>query len=286
MDSILRGRPSPMPFIGAFFKPSDRGWKVEMLFTGSSAEESGLRKGDIVTKVNRVDFTPIGALSNLDGTCSFTVIRSGKELSLNIEVSKTDLTTQAYDSTRKSIRVFQQNGKRIGYIKLWLMLDSRFQQLLVETVTNAFQDTDAMILDLRDGFGGSVDGYPDVFFRPAVITERAGFASSDKRTYGYSKPLIALVNEGTRSAKESFSYMLNKSKRATLVGSRTAGKLLGATPIRISDWAILEVPRVNILLDGKRLEGVGIEPDILVKPEYSVDGEDMALKEALKILTH
>ncbi|MBK9206168.1 MAG: hypothetical protein IPL73_27910 [Candidatus Obscuribacter sp.] len=41
--------------------------------------------------------------------------------------------------------------------------------------------------------------------------------------YCYDKPLVVLINEGSRSGKEIIAYALQKSKRAVLVGTNTAG---------------------------------------------------------------
>jgi carboxyl-terminal processing protease len=285
LDGILKGgHPSKMPFIGAFFSDNEPGWKVDMIFPGSSAEKAGLRKGDLITGVNGNPFTPVQSLKKLKGKAEFEVVRSDQKLRLEMEVRKIDLWQAALESTRHTVRIIEQNGKKVGYIKLLLMLDPRVLQLMIESMTITFKDTDAVILDLRDGSGGSADGYPDVFFRPAIATERNSATTQDKRVYGYAKPVALLVGKGTVSAKETFTYMMKASKRAKIVGSRTAGALLGAGSFRISSWAILTVPRVNVLLDGNRIEGLGIEPDILVETEYGPDGEDLVLREALRAL--
>lgn len=44
-------------------------------------------------------------------------------------------------------------------------------------------------------------------------------------------------------------------------------------------------PYTDLVLDGNRLEGKGVEPDIPIATEYGLDGGDLVLKEALKVLT-
>jgi carboxyl-terminal processing protease len=287
MESRVRGSHSTkMPFIGALISRSPQGWKVKGIFPGTSAAKAGLRKGDLVATVNGKPFNPIQSLAKLDGKAEFEIIRKDGKLRIEMEVKKMDFFEAALESTRKSVRIIEKDGKKIGYIQLWQMIDPRSLQLMIESMTIALANTDAMIVDLRDGFGGSADGYPDVFFRPAVITERDSTNIKDRRIYGYAKPLVLLINENTGSAKEVFTYMMKASKRATLVGSRTAGMLLTGTGVRINSWAILLIPCRNVLLDGNRIEGVGIEPDIAVKAEYGPDGEDLVIHEALRILTN
>jgi len=285
VQSILDRRPSPQPFIGAYFVPDGSGWRAEMVFNGSSAEKAGLRKGDRVLKANGEPFSPIGSLKRAGGSVRLQVDRAGKSISLDAAVENVDFAEAAAKASQASKRIIETGGKKIGYIRLWMMLGDGFLSSLTDAATETFRDTDAMILDLRDGFGGYYDRYADVFFRPPTTVERKGQRISSVRAYGYRKPLAVLINGGTRSAKETLAYMLKTSGRATLIGTRTAGKLLGSGQFRISDWAILQVPVVDVWLDGKRLEGVGVEPDIEVKTEFDPSGEDLVLKEALKALS-
>jgi carboxyl-terminal processing protease len=285
MDSVLRGgRPSKMPFIGAFFIDSSQGWKVETVLAGSSAAKAGLRKGDLAVEVNGKPFTPIHSLKKLSGKAQFGIVRNNSKVRLEMEVTDTDFSQAALDATRESIRIIERNGKKVGYIKLWSMLDQRILQLMIESATKTFIDTDAAIVDLRDGFGGSAEGYPDVFFRPAITMERNSSSSQDRKVYGYAKPLVLLTGEGTVSAKEVFAYIMKASRRAKLVGNRTAGKLLTGNAVRINSWAIMLIPQRDVILDGSRIEGAGIEPDIAVDAEYGPDGKDMVLEEAMRIL--
>lgn len=284
LDGLLRNARSPQPFTGAFFTEQAGGWKVAMVFNGSSAEKAGLRKDDLVTQVNGQPFSPIVALKRVDGIAHLDVLRNGKSMKIDLAVTLADFTTKAAESTRSSCRIIASKGKKYGYLKLWMMLGDSFLMSLIDSVTGTLKDTDAMILDLRDGFGGYTDWYPDVFFRPDFVTERKDQTGVKQVRYGYSKPVVLLINGGTRSAKEVFSCLMKSTKRGTLIGSRTACKVLGCQEFRIADWAILQVPVVDLLIDGKRLEGTGVEPDIEVKPEYGPNGEDLILNEALRFL--
>lgn len=284
VEAILEGRPSPQPFIGAYFAQEKAGWRVEMVLNGSSAERAGLRKGDLVLKANGQPFDPVPSLRRAGGSAKLLVERDGKTLQLTAAVSQEDFASAALKASKASCRVIEAGGKKIGYMRLWMTLGEGFLAALADAATETFQGTDAMVLDLRDGFGGYYDRFVDVFYRPPVRIERKGLQSASDKVYGYAKPLAVLVNGGTRSAKETLAYMLKASGRAALVGLRTAGKLLGSSQFRIADWAILQVPVVDVRLDGKRFEGVGIEPDVKVEPEFGPNGEDLALQRAIGLL--
>jgi carboxyl-terminal processing protease len=94
-----------------------------------------------------------------------------------------------------------------------------------------------------------------------------------------------LINKITASAAEGFAYMMKVNKRAKLIGNRTAGAFLGGTIARISSWAMMLFPYTDLVLDGNRLEGKGVGPDIPIATEYGPVGGDLVLKEALKVLT-
>jgi carboxyl-terminal processing protease len=57
---------------------------------------------------------------------------------------------------------------------------------------------------------------------------------------------------------------LQRSGRATLVGERTAGAVLGGSAFLLDDGAILYLAVRDVLVDGERLEGVGVQPDRIV----------------------
>lgn len=74
-----------------------------------------------------------------------------------------------------------------------------------------------------------------------------------------------LTDKGTASASEPLAYLLKTSRRATLVGERTAGAMLTALPHRVGDGWLVTVPEADfVAADGVRLEGKGVEPDIKV----------------------
>lgn len=74
-----------------------------------------------------------------------------------------------------------------------------------------------------------------------------------------------LTDKGTASASEPLAYLLKTSKRATLVGERTAGAMLTALPHTVGDGWLVTVPEADfVTADGVRLEGKCVEPDIKI----------------------
>jgi carboxyl-terminal processing protease len=97
---------------------------------------------------------------------------------------------------------------------------------------------------------------------------------------------VVLVDEGTRSGKEVVTYAL-KRHGVPVVGTRTAGALLAAQGFLLSDGSLLVLAVSDVRLDGERLEGQGVAPDIEVPfPLPYAAGHDPQLEAALAELAH
>lgn len=284
MDSLVKGEKSPeMPEFGAWFAEGPNGYSVKMVLNGSEAAKAGLRKGDVVVSVDGEPFQPIASLRDRVGkTATLSIRRSSEDLTAKIKIEKEQCLDMFLEASKDSVKVFEKNGRKIGYFHLWTQANSSFRDALSNAVYGKLKETDAMILDLRDGFGGRPEGYADPFFRPdAWLDWKTGNSTPIRQLFGYGRPLVVLINEGSRSAKEVLSDILKRSKRATLIGQRTAGNVLGTFPRRINDWSYLELPMVDVTVDGERLEGNGVVPDVTLPREFNDAGEDLDLSAAL-----
>ncbi len=237
-------------------------------------------------KIDGKPFSPVLPFKDRAGQKStLTVRRDGHLFEKSVEVRAARGMNLFLEATRNSVRVIEHEGKSLGYIHLWTMVSDDFRNALSSAVYGRLSNTDGFILDLRDGFGGRPEGFGDPFFRPeANIEWKFGAAATQKQLFGYGRPLVVLINEGSRSAKEVFSHILKRSRRATLVGTTTAGHVLGTSPLPIDEWAILEIPMVDVVADGVRLEGVGVSPDVEVKPEFDASGVDRVLQKGIEVL--
>jgi carboxyl-terminal processing protease len=279
------GSPKKMPHIGAWFATDKAGYRVQMVLEGMAAEKAGLLPGDVIESVNGQPFTPVDSLKPLVGNdAAFELSRKGEHKSVTMRVEESEGMAMFVEASRNSRRIIEHEGKRYGYFHLWAMAKEEFKNALSAYVYGPGMRTDGFILDIRDGFGGRPEGYADPFFRPEVKLEWSVGEASLPQYFGYQKPLVLLVNDGSRSAKEVLAYILKKSKRAVLVGEPTGGRVLGTSPLRFGDWAILEIPMVDLFVDDIRLEGNGVEPDFLVTDSYDSQGKDLYIERALDVL--
>ncbi len=95
-------------------------------------------------------------------------------------------------------------------------------------------------------------------------------------------PLVVLVDEGTASAAEVVAGALQDRNRAVLVGNRTYGKGSVQESRTLSDGSAIELTVGRYLTpSGRSVDGVGIEPDVLVSSRL---GAATAEQRALEVL--
>ena len=97
------------------------------------------------------------------------------------------------------------------------------------------------------------------------------------------------IDEGTRSGLEVFAYDL-KAKGIPLVGTRTAGALLGGRGYLLPDDSLLELAVAGVEVNGEKIEGKGVEPDMAVPFDvrYAAGRDpqrDAAVTKALSLLS-
>src|SRR5258705_11526822 len=123
-------------------------------------------------------------------------------------------------------------------------------------------DADALIWALRDGWGGAIPEYLDLFNTRAPtmqVTDRNG--ASEFVNVKWRKPVAMLINGGTRSGKEVLAYGFKKYRLGELIRTRTEGAVLAATAFLIGKGLLL-LAVGDVRVDGEGPEGVGVNPTI------------------------
>jgi C-terminal processing protease CtpA/Prc len=134
--------------------------------------------------------------------------------------------------------------------------------------------------------------YPDSRFGFAMTLGR--FAFRDKSIFlltqglgpqPFHSRIVLLVNEWTNSAAEMVVNFASENKLATVVGTKTAGNVLGAVNAKVGGGYWLRLPVFGWYTNnGTSVEGRGIIPDIPVevRPGELSRGIDSQLNAALE----
>jgi len=99
--------------------------------------------------------------------------------------------------------------------------------------------------------------------------------------------IVVLINEHTHSAAEMVASFAKQNRIATIVGTRTAGEVLGGANFKLPGGYILRMPVAGwYTWQGECIEGKGVEPDFLVEnsPDSLGIGIDSQLDRALEVV--
>lgn len=276
--------------IGVFWKEVGAEWFVLGVFARGPADKAGLKLGDRVLKA---DGQPFSAVESFAGRAGKTVMlqvqrsRGAAPISVQVMPTSTRPHEELRQATADSCQILQHKGRRIGYIHMWSWATMEFQKVLVDCVIKSNAEAaDGFILDIRDGWGGAHMNYLAIFWRDVPLLERiARDGTRQPFDTQIRKPAALLINEGTRSGKETVAYFAKKHHLARLVGKRTAGAVVAGGPICLSDGSLLMLAQSDGRVDGERLEGIGITPDVEVPFDFRyAAGKDAQLERALDML--
>jgi carboxyl-terminal processing protease len=261
---------------------------VTAVLASSPAEKAGIVLGDWLVEAEGKTFHPIRSFEDRAGQeVQLTVQSNPSETSHRlVKVTPIDSKERSLfeNASRASLRIIEHEGHQFAYARLWWLNGLAMRKVFASGL-NMAEASEGMIIDIRDGFGG---GPPVDYIQPFLkngletITAESMYRSQTfKSTAVFSKPVIVLINGGSRSGKELLAYYFKKTGRGLLVGERTAGYVTGGNKKRISRDSILYYSVCMKVIDGKRLEGIGVEPDIEVPFDIRfVAGKDIQLERA------
>jgi carboxyl-terminal processing protease len=273
---------------GAATGDGPAGVEVSSVQPASPAERAGVQAGDVLLRIGSHDVSTAdvpGVALLLRGTPGTVVVVALRRGSATRTVRLTRATFSADDVTVERLAG--------GITRIAV---SAFTRGVGRDVAQAMQaeaprHPRGVVLDLRDNPGGLLDeavsvasvfldGGPVVSYEQRGTTPRTldAFRGGDTTT-----PLVVLVNPSTASAAEVVAGALQDRNRAVVVGTRTYGKGSVQEPSKLSDGSALELTVGRYLTpSGRSLDGVGIEPDVVVPPG---EAPEMAERRAIDVLT-
>ena len=279
--------------IGVFTQETNGKIFVSAILDDSPAAKAGLQVGDQLLEVDgKPDQLIQSFFSKADQDVKLLIqptAAPNSRKTIQITPQEFEPTQMFLEAQQASADVIERKGKKIGYIHIWSRVgaeDEDLQQFQEELTYGKLKDADGLILDLRNGWGGVSTRYLHLFTGKSPDIRSVGREGQPNRVdYDWNKPVVALVNEGTRSAKEILAFGFQNYNIGSVVGSKTAGAVVGGRPFFMSDGSLLYVAVVDVYIDGERLEGQGVIPDINVpfSVEYA-EGKDPQKEQAIETL--
>ena len=276
--------------IGVYIASTDEGILIAGVMEGSPAEEAGLQRGDILVSI---DGTSVEGYQLEDVSKN---IRGPVDTSVDLVVRR-DGEEQSFTVQRRQIHVPTVAGKMVdgtdvGYIRVAVFSDGTADDFTKEFTKLREQGMNKLILDLRDNPGGIVEqavGVASNFVPPNSTI--VSYTEQDGKVDQYTAqgtddpiPIVVLVNENSASASEIVAGAVQDMKLGPIVGVKTYGKgtVQGVFPVDSASAVKVTVAKYRTT-NGREIDGVGIEPDVVV-PLTPSDPEDSQFEKALEII--
>lgn len=261
------------------------------VYPGGPAAKAGIREGDSLLGVDDGPWGDTRPFRGKNGkTCHVRLMRSADPDKVEV-VSVTPQTIQPRKVFERAIRlsadVVEKEGVKLAYVRVRSYASPVYQKTLVDLIGNRFADADGLVLDLRGGWGGANPSYLDVFnpLTPTFSARRRGGSWENAYPPAWHRPLVVLTDGGTRSGKELLTHAFKTRGTATIVGEPTAGAVLGGNVTILSDGSLLLLAVSDVLVDGVRLEGNPVTPDVPVGRELPFsNGADPQREKATEVL--
>ena len=262
----------------------------------SPALEAGMQEGYMIMSVNGGELTPenVRDLSNdikgEEGTTVKLGIKRGEE-TLEIEVERRRIEVSHIES-----RMLENN---IAYIQV-LDFDGGTAKEFKENYEDLKeQGATSLIIDIRGNGGGVVDEAIDMLEMICdkdstllIETDKNGNEEIIKSEENpiIDVPVIVLLNGNSASASEIFAGALKDNEKATILGTKTYGKGVIQTLLRLPDGSGLKMTTEEYCTPNRnKINKIGIEPNITVELPENIEEvteeNDTQLQRAIEELT-
>ena len=221
---------------------------VFTVFEGSPAYQKGLRRGDIIAKIEGEETKgwqtdqAVGKLRGPKGTTvNISIKRAGYEKPIELQVPRDEVRMP-------TIHAAVMLDSATGYIRLQDFGESTDQELGRALRDLTKEGMKRLVLDLRENPGGALDQAIKVSnrFLPRgdLIVYTRGRAPNSDQDYRATEnsdflnvPMVTLVNRNSASASEIVAGALQDHDRALIVGETTFGKALVQSVYKVSQNA-------------------------------------------------
>lgn len=295
---------------------------ITAILPGSDAEQQGLKVGDEILKLNgfvptrselwkmvyfyytlspqtklTLDLkTPTGELKQNIVNAKITELKRVVSLS-----SSVDFAEAVREGDRRSSGS-EHYFKEIGNTFIWKMPSFVIDPKEIPGLVARARGKQFLILDLRGNGGGYVVALEKLagffFDKDTKIADLKGRKKMDPqmaKTEGqnaFKGNVIVLIDSTSGSASEIFARLMQIEQRGVVLGDRSAGAVMQSQSVRFDagvstsiNYGMNLTMADVIMTDGKSLEHIGVEPNIVIIPSGSdlADRRDPVLAAALEL---
>jgi len=237
---------------------------VMALFEGSPAYKKGIRRGDVIAKINGEDakgWTSEQAVLKLRGPrgtpVHVSIRRTGYDTLIDVEVLRDEIRIP-------SVHAAFMIAEGTGYIQLRDFSETTDRELGAALRDLTKQGMKRLVLDIRENPGGPLDQAIKVSNRflkkgDLIVYTRGRISNSEQNYHGVESsdytdlPLIALANRRSASASEIVTGAIQDHDRGLVVGETTWGKALVQSIYRVSEGAGLALTTAHYFTPAGRL---------------------------------
>ena len=275
--------------VGMVMGRNDQNYFVRKVMENSAAAISGVKKGDVILKLQEKDVSMLNTYEMGDllrgeegSTLKINLLRKGRPFQLTLIRSEKTLPNV-------SLQVIE-GIKPVAVITINKFAVDTCAQTKSALHNMKIQDTRGLLLDLRDNPGGQMEEAAcvaslfigphrkvfEVKFLDSTLPSEIVMSEEEKM---YEGPMAVLINSGSASASEIVAGTLQFYQRALLVGERTFGKgsfQEGEIWNQNDKIAIFETKGFYYLPSGETPQMVGLVPDIKVdfKDRFALREDD------------
>lgn len=223
------------PGIGVFLYRAGQGVGVRRIYPGSPAERAGLRAGDLLHEVD-------GELvSKMDYDAAINSLRGPETTTVKVVVRRGGVLLPAKTIERRNViipkalaRALAAEGRpEIGYLYL-PQFGREVDEFVIAKIDELVRGgAKGLIFDVRGNPGGDLNVARSIvseFLKPGQYIDsrtRQGQVMDRGRTTSSlwpELPLVVLVDRFSASSSELLAAAFQEHRRATIVGTTTAGK--------------------------------------------------------------
>jgi carboxyl-terminal processing protease len=237
---------------------------VVSLFEGSPAYQKGLRRGDIIARIEGEEtkgWTSDDAVRRLRGPkgtpVKISLKRSGFDQLIDLAVVRDEIHIPTVPAT------FMLDAQT-GYVRVSEFGENTDQELGQALRALNRQGMKRLVFDLRNNPGGALDqaikvanrflprGDMVVYTRGRVPNSDQDYRATESSDY-LNIPMVTLTNRSSASASEIVSGALQDHDRSLIVGETTFGKALVQSVYRVSEGAGVAVTTAHYYTPSGRL---------------------------------